>query len=373
MARPGESKPPFLHDSALMLRLDRTLTREMASTAATSFTGLASIFVVVSLVRVLGRAALGDMEVEAVFPMLAFGILRVLPILLSLALFIGVFMCLSRTWRESEAVIWMGGGVGPWGWIRPVLMFSLPMVILIAGISFEGLPWAAKTQAEFQRQLESRDEVSALAAGMFTEYAQGKRVHFVESVSRDGLRVGNVFVQSRMHGRTGIMVASQGHVQTQENGERFLVLEDGRRYEGNPGEADFRMGEFDSYALRIQPQALNKIDTRPRMLPMAQLWTEPTPANMGEWVQRLGYPISALLLVLLAIPMSYVNPRAGRSLNVVFAMLIYAAYNNFVGLSEDWVKHDKLGAWEALALIHGVMLLLLVFFFWQRFRGSWSR
>ena len=356
-----------------MARFDRALTREMAAMSATAFAALAAIFVVVLLVRVLGRAALGDMEAGAVLPMLAFGVLRFLPVLLSLALFIGVFMSLSRVWRESEAVIWMCAGVGPWGWARPVLMFALPMVLLIALVSFVVLPWSVKKQADYERILGSRDEVASLASGMFTEYGQGKRVHFVESVSADGQQVGNVFVQSQMHGRTGVMVANQGHVAIMEKGERFLVLEQGRRYEGTPGEADFRVGEFASYAVRIQPQALEQAAIRPRMLTMGQLWAKPTPVNMGEWVWRIGYPVSALLLVLLAVPMSYVNPRAGRSLNVVFAILIYVAYNNFVGLSEGWVTRALLSAWEGLLLVHGGMLVLLLVFYWQRFRGPWAR
>lgn len=356
-----------------MARFDSALTREMAAMSASAFAALTSIFLVVILVRVLGRAAMGDLEAGAVLPMLAFGVLRFLPVLLSLGLFIGVFMCLSRIWRESEAVIWMGGGIGPWGWARPVLMFSVPMVLLIALVSFAALPWAAKKQYEYERILKSRDEVSTLAPGMFTEYGQGKRVHFVESISADGQKVGNVFVQSQMHGRTGIMVAHEGHVETTDKGERFLVLEAGRRYEGAPGEADFRLGEFDSYAVRIQPQALAEGIISPRMLTMAELLASPTPVNMGEWVWRVGYPISALLLVLLAVPISYVNPRAGRSLNVVFAILIYVAYNNFVGLSEGWVTRARLNASEALSLVHGGMLMLLLAFYWQRFRGPWSR
>lgn len=356
-----------------MARFDRALTREMAAMSASAFIALAAIFVVVVLVRVLGKAALGDMEVGAVLPMLAFGVLRFLPVLLSLALFIGVFMCLSRVWRESEAVIWMCGGMGPWGWARPVLVFAMPMVLLIALVSFVVLPWAAKQQSAYEHILKSRDEVASLAPGMFSEYGQGKRVHFVESISADGEHVGNVFVQSQMHGRTGVMVAREGHVKTTEKGERFLVLEAGRRYEGVPGEADFRLGEFESYAVRIQPQAWSEVGVSPRMLSMPQLWAQPTPINMGEWVWRVGYPVSALLLVLLAVPLSYVNPRAGRSLNVVFAILIYVAYNNFVGLSEGWVSRARLGAGEALLLVHGSMLLLLAGFYWRRFRGPWAQ
>jgi len=356
-----------------MARFDQALTREMAAMSASSFAALTSIFVVVILVRVLGKAAMGDLEVGAVLPMLTFGVLRFLPVLSSLALFIGVFMCLSRVWRDSEAVIWMGGGVGPWGWARPVLMFALPMVLLIALVSFLALPWAAKKQAEYEQILESRDEVSALAPGMFTEYGQGKRVHFVEAVSANGQRVENVFVQSVMHGRTGVIMALRGHVETGKSGERYLVLESGRRYEGVPGDADFKVGEFETYAVRIQPQALEDPTVRPRMLTVKELLSDPTPVNMGEFVWRVGYPISALLLVLLSIPMSYTNPRAGRSLNVVFAILIYVAYNNFIGLSEGWVTRGRLDTGAALVIVHGSMLILMSLYFWQRFRGPWAR
>jgi lipopolysaccharide export system permease protein len=87
----------------------------------------------------------------------------------------------------------------------------------------------------------------------------------------------------------------------------------------------------------------------------------------------LGYPLTALILCLLAIPLSYVNPRAGRSLNVVFAIMIYAAYNNLVGLSQGWVSRSMMGAGQSVLLVHGAMLALMVAFFWQRFRGPWAK
>jgi hypothetical protein len=58
---------------------------------------------------------------------------------------------------------------------------------------------------------------------------------------------------------------------------------------------------------------------------------------------------------------------------VVFAILIYVAYNNFVGLSEGWVTRAKLSAGEALLLVHGGALVMVLTFYWQRFRGPWSQ
>jgi lipopolysaccharide export system permease protein len=352
-----------------MRLFDRALIREMAAGSGMAFAALGAIFAVVLLVRVLGRAALGDLATDAVFPMLGFGFVRFLPILLSLALFIGVFMSLSRLWRDSEAVIWMNGGLGPFDWMRPVVVFALPAVLIIAFVSMVLIPWSVSKQTQYEEMLDSQDQVSTLAPGVFSEDRLGRRVFFVETASPNSERVGNVFVQSVQQGRMGVIVARQGHVQAMENGDRFLVLEQGNRYEGTPGVADFRVADFTSYAVRIQPQVVIEKAAGPHSRSLATLFADPTPENMAEWVWRISYPVSSLILCLLAVPLSYVNPRAGRSLNVVFAILIYFAYSNFVGLSQGWVGRSHLSASASLVLVHGTMLAALVLAFWRRFHA----
>ena len=341
--------------------------------ASTAFAALSAIFIVVILVRTLGRAAIGELAGDAVLPMLAFGYVRFMPTLLSLALFVGVFMSLSRLWRDSEAVIWMGGGVGPLGWVRPVLRFTLPVLALVGLISLEGQSWAARMQAEFEQNLEARSQASSLVPGVFTEDRQGRRVVFVEGLSRDGRHVENVFIQSRERGRMGVTVARQGDLREMNGGETFLVLHQGKRYEGLPGDAEFLLVNFDAQAVRIPPQAVQSRDSQSRNLRVAELLRDPTPSNMGEWVRRINHPLIALMLCLMAVPMSYVNPRAGRSLNVVFAIFLYAAYSNVAGLSEGWVSRASLSAWQSMLAVHGAMALVLVAFFWRRFRGPWAK
>ena len=345
----------------------------MAATASMALIALVAIFAVVLLVRTLGRAAIGDIAAEAILPLLGFRLMVLLPVLLSLALFIGVFMTLSRLWRDSEAVIWMNAGVGPWGWVSPVLRFALPVVLVIALVSIEGAPRVSAREAVYKQTLESRDQVASLAAGVFSEDAQGQRVLFVESLSDDGQRVGNVFVHTQDRGRMGVTMAREGHIETAENGDTFLVLLRGRRFEGTPGDADIWAATFDRYGVRVPPQTVSERAPHPRALGAARLLADPQPRHMAEWVKRIGFPISALLLCLLAVPLSYANPRAGRSLNVVFAILIYVAYNNFVGLSEGWVSHGGMSATQGLLATHGAMLLVLAAFYWHRFRGPWAR
>ena len=356
-----------------MNRFDRALAWEMVMLSGVAFAALTALFEVVVLVRMLGRAVAGDMETTAVLPMLGFAFVYFLPTLLAVALFVGIFMSLSRLWRDSEAVIWMGAGIGPWGWMRPVLLVSVPTVLLIAFASLDGRAWAALKQAEYERVLQTRDQISTLSPGMFAEDRSGQRVYFVERVSRDGLRIDNIFAESMQQGRLGVVVAQSGRLQVEPNGDHFLVMENGKRYDGTPGETDFRLGYFRQYAMRIQPREYIEPERGARLLGSAQLLHFARPAFLAEFVERIGTPISALLLALLAVPLSYTNPRAGRSPNVVFAILIYLAYNNVIGLSRGWVEHASLTATQSLLLVHGVMLAILLYLYRRRFSGPWDR
>ena len=77
-------------------------------------------------------------------------------------------------------------------------------------------------------------------------------------------------------------------------------------------------------------------------------------------------PLSALVLALLAIPMSFVNPRAGRSVNLLLALLTYMVYSNMLSLSQARVVQGKLSFGVGIWLVHGVMIAVLAFLFARR-------
>lgn len=345
------------------------LVREMSSSGVVALVSLTLIVLVTLLVRILGKAALGKVENEAVLPFIGFGLVNFMPVLLSVALFLGVFLTLSRLWQDSEMIIWQGSGLGPLAWLSPVLRVAVPVTALIAVLSLAVIPWAAQKRNEYERLLSSRDELSTLSPGVFIEAGGGSRVFFVEGVDAQTGQVRNIFMQSVMNERQGVIVASSGHLSVADNGDRFLVLSGGRRYEGSPGMADYRVMEFERHAVRLETPVAEVQTSTPRTTETRELLAHPTPANMAEWVWRLGYPISALLLAVFAIPASHINPRAGRSLNVIFAMLVYTTYSNLIGLSETWVSQQRLSATASMLLVHGSMALLLVWMFWRRGRG----
>lgn len=349
-----------------------SLVREFASTGLLVSSILLGIVVFTQLIRLLGDSVSGLLAVEGVMAMLGFTSLNYLPVLLSISLFLSVLLTLTRSYRDSEMVVWFSSGIGLTRWIRPVLGYAIPVTLVIALLSLVLSPWALSKAEEFKRRLDSRDDVSAATPGAFRESKQADRVFFLENVDTEKKRVGNIFVQSSQNGKEGTMVAKEGYQETVANGDRFLVMLNGTRYEGIPGQADFKIVEFERYAMRIEPAELRKERPNYKAYPTLYLMQNLTPWNVSELEWRIGLPVSALILSLLAIPLSYVNPRAGRSFNLINAIVIYMFYNNMISVTNTWVGHGKISAATGLWGIHTLMFaVMLVLFYYRSSVSAW--
>lgn len=345
----------------------RAAQREFAQTAAAVFVALFAILLTTQLIRLLGQAAGGRIASEAVAAMLGFTALNYLPVLLSLTLFISILLAMSRVYRDSEMAIWFSSGMSLTAWMRPVMRFSLPVILAIAALALFLSPWALTKRAEFQQRMDKRDDVARVSPGSFKESTQGDRVFFVESVADgEGDHVRNVFISSVQHGRLGVVAASQGHVELAENGDKFMVLSQGRRYETTAGSMEYRVMEFDRYLIRVETAEAQGIEKTAKHLTTLELLREPTRINRGELLWRVGVPVSALLLSLMAIPLSFVNPRAGRTNNLIFALLTFMIYSNLLSVSQAWVAQGRLAFGVGVWAVHLLMGLVLAALFWKR-------
>ena len=349
--------------------------REFVGMGFLIFPILLSIVVLSQLIRLLGDAASGVLAEEGVATLMGFAALNYLPILLSLSLFLSVLLTLTRTYRDSEMVVWFCAGIGLVRWIRPVLWYALPVVAVIALLSLVLSPWALTKAEEYRYRLNSRDDVSAATPGVFRESGQGDHVYFIENVDMGNNRVKNIFVQSVRNGRLGTVVAKEGLRETEPNGDHFLVLLNGTRYEGTPGRHDFKIIQFSRYAMRIEDtEAGRHVSTTLRATSTLSLIKNPSSWNLAELEWRLGMPLSALTLALFAIPLSFVNPRVGRSFNLIVSIVIYMLYSNMINVANAWVGQGKMGAITGFLAIHLLMLALMAILFYHRTSVySWKR
>ena len=342
----------------------RALLREFAGLAGAVFMTLFAIALTTRLIRLLGDAAGGKIPSDAVLAFIGFFALGALPVLLSLTMFIAVLLTLTRSWRDSEMVIWFTAGLPLTAWLKPVMLFALPQVAVISVLSLFISPWAAQMGEQYSARLAARDDVTRVNPGVFGETGNKERVFFVEST--EGGNVQNIFVSSVQQTRSGVSMSRTGHTEVAANGDRFIVLENGRRYEGTPGDAQYRVTEFERYAARIESKEGEEPALTHKTAPTLALIAAPTQQNLGELLWRVGIPISALVLVMLAIPMSFVNPRAGRSANLLFALFTYIVYSNLLSVSQARVSQGRLDFGLGWWIVHAGMVALLLFMFAQR-------
>lgn len=344
----------------------KSLSHELIFTATALFLILIGIVVAQRAGFLVGKAAKGWIPNDALMTILGFNLIRFLPALLSLTIFLAVLLTLTRWYRDSEMVIWLTSGLGITKWIRPVLNFAVPVIIIITALSFFVMPWANQKVTDYENQLKARDESSSISPGVFKESNNGERVYFVESFDELGNVVKNVFIQSTQHQKTGIIVARKGSRYTAENDDRFILLENGRRYQGKPNSAEMSSTEFERYALRLETKEVATQVAKTETIPSISLISSENPRDKAEFQSRLAIPVSAFILVLLAIPLSFVDPRAGRSLNVMLAVFIFIIYNNMLNIFEAWITQSKIhpliGLWPA----HGLFALLAIYLFYRR-------
>jgi lipopolysaccharide export system permease protein len=344
----------------------KSLSRELIFTASALFLILIGIVVAQRAGFLVGSAAKGWIPNDAILTMLGFNLIRFLPMIMSLTIFLTVLLTLTRWHQDSEMVIWFTSGVGITKWIRPIIAFAAPVIIIIGLLSFFVMPWATQKVEDYKDELKSRDETTSISPGVFKESNNGERVYFVESFDELGNVVKNVFMQSTQHQKTGVIVASRGSQYKAENGDNFILLEKGRRYQGKPNTPEISTTEFDSYAIRLETREVARKPATTEGLSTDELFASDNLRDKAELQWRLAIPVSAIILVLLAIPMSFVDPRAGRSLNLMLAIFIFIIYNNMLSIFEAWITQGKINPMIGLWPAHLIVGLLVVYLFYRR-------
>jgi lipopolysaccharide export system permease protein len=336
--------------------------------AGATFTILFSIVVTWTLITILGKAAGGKVASSDVLALIGFAVLNYLPLILILTSFISVLAVITRSYRDSEMVVWFASGQSLTRWIAPVLTFGLPVVLVVGALSLMAMPWAELKSDEFTERFQKREDLQRVAPGQFRESAAANRVFFVESTGgRGNTGVQNVFVNSIENNVTSTVVAKEGAIEPDGKGGQYLVLKNGRRYQGVPGKPDFQSMEFERYRMRVASQVPVIGDVKVGgMSTAALLALPPNQYTRAELQYRITWPIMCVVLMLLAIPLGFVNPRAGASANLILAILIFFTYLNLTKTMDAAVKGGKLAFGMGWWPLHAVVLLVaLALFTWR--------
>ena len=340
--------------------LRRYVVREIGSTLLAVLVVLLLVYAASRFVRLVAEAAAGRLPGDVVFPLVLVKLSVGLPVLLPLAFFVAVLLALGRLYRDSEVVAMAAGGIGVPRLAYMVLPLASLLAVVVAALSCLASPRLASLEDALTVRARGEAQVTGLLAGSFNEFGDGGIV-YVESIDEDRRTMRNVFVRVARPDRDEVVTAERAYQAAQGPGnERFMVLEDGYRYAGNPGRADFVTTRFERHAVRLD--AVVRLSERNSLdgVLTSDLWRSSNSGHAAELQWRLSLPLSAALLALLAVPLSRTSRRQGRYAKLLLAVVLYFMYSNGLGIARNLVERGELSAWIGLWPVHLAMLVVTV-------------
>lgn len=331
-----------------MLLIERYLLRQFAQSVAAVAVVLLLVGLGGLLVDLMSEIARGKVPAGLLLSQLGLRSIQVLPLLLPLALFVGLLLAIGRLYGDSEMAVLSSVGLGPRQLWRPLLAVTLPVALVIAVASL----WAAPAGARLaQRMVEDANRsvlIAGLEAGRFIELPGRAGILYVGEIDGAGSRFGRMFVQSEREGRLDVITAREGELILEGERGRYLLLRDGFRVEGDPAARDFRMMRFAENELQVpdrEPEVeADKLDA----VPTLALWPATGASARAELHWRFATPLMALVLGVLALPLGRGEPRQARYGRMLAALLIYINAMILLVLGKGWLAVGTLPAWLGL-------------------------
>ena len=339
--------------------IDRLLLKEILKTLSVVLLVLVLVLLSNTLVRYLGKAASGSLGSDILFIVVGLELVKGLGLIIPPAFFFSVLWVLGRMHRDSEMVALAASGFGHGRIFRSVFLAAIPLAALVGVMVMEVLPWAKGRVAVLKAEQASAADISIVRAGRFNEFSRGGLVVYTEKLSPDSFKLEGVFVQDRQQGKLGLVTASNAYQTTDpDTGERFVILTDGHRFEGHPGQLDYTIGRFDEYAVRIP--AFGAAIHKPKR--SAQSWQVLLASdNLKDWAEfqyRLSVPIALLAFAALAVPLARTQPRSGVYGRLTLAVLLYFTFFNLQRVAERWVETGAVPTWLGMWWLPMLMLLV---------------
>ncbi|ALB61478.1 FIG000988: Predicted permease [Cronobacter condimenti 1330] len=305
----------------------RYLVRETLKSQLAILFILLLIFFCQKLVRILGAAVDGDIPTNLVLSLLGLGVPEMAQLILPLSLFLALLMTLGRLYTESEITVMHACGLSKAVLVKAAMVLALLTGIVAAVNVMWAGPWSSRHQDEVLAEAKANPGMAALAQGQFQQATDGNAVLFIESV--DGSKFKDVFLaQLRPKGnaRPSVVVADSGELSQRKDGSQVVTLNQGTRFEGTALLRDFRITDFKDYQAIIGHQAVALDPDDAEQMDMKTLWQADSKSARAEFHWRLTLVFAVIVMALMVVPLSVVNPRQGRVLSMLPAMLLYLIF-----------------------------------------------
>lgn len=359
--------------------IDRYFLREFTLNLLAVIGVLWLIFVATRFARYLAQAAVGNLPSDVIFALLGYSSLGALSVLLPMSAFLGVMLALGRMSSDNELTVIAACGISRQRVMRNLLLFSSTVSLMIAVLSLVIVPDVLSHRNDLEQKSKLTADTAGLIAGSFKESRDGRWTFYSEGLSDDGQDMVEVFIEIHRTPKPLVFRASKGRFDIDgKSNNKYLILEEGYRYEGVAGKQDYTITQFQTHSILVETGEEQAVAEYHKSVPSSLLWKRATPRDLAELQWRISAAIMTLVLCLMAMTLATNGPRTGRYAGFLPAILIYIIYSNLLGVTRAWVSKGDMVPWLGAFWVHLLMILLLILmlnqekirFHWLAFRSN---
>jgi lipopolysaccharide export system permease protein len=327
------------------------------------------IFLSGTFVRILAEAAEGDYPAGIVLSLFALKALGSMVLILPISLFLAVMLALGRLYKDSEMAAMTACAVGPEHVLRSVAMIATFVAAMVAVLALYIAPWAEEVGTRVLDKAQAQVEIEGIVPGRFTQTENGNELIYAASAGKGERELLGVFAHQMKDGKLTLLTAKSAHTYVdKQSGHRYLMLRDGYRVEGTPGSLEYRTIHFAEHGILLQAREVVASKRRRNAIPSSTLVQSDVGADIAELQWRISTPLSALLLALLAVPLSKTNPRAGRFGRLFVGIMLVVIYNNLLSVARSALSKEEISPWIGMWWVHLLAVVLVIFLYKQSFR-----
>ena len=339
------------------------IIKELLRTFFGVFLVIFLIIISTQLLKSLAAVVNGKISIDFLFALIALKNIESLTLILPLTLFLSILLALSRLYKDSEMIALSACGIGPGTLLKCVVTVLGTFIFLEIGLALVIGPWASSQMQIAEEEFKAQALMEFITPGHFNFSSDSSRVLYTETLT-DKTQLNNVFLYFNKDDNDSVLASENAQfVIDENNGSRYVVFQQGNRYDGIPGTLKYRHIQFKDYGILLEGKTISKVDFDRESLPVSELWKSDKLSYTAELQWRISQILMMIILALLAAPLSKSTPRQGRYAKMAIAVLIYIIYSNLLVVAMNWVKKDLINPYIGMWWVHVLFFMLFLFLF----------
>lgn len=356
------------------MRIFRYLCREVAMTTIAIWFVLLIIMLISQSAVYLAAIARGSVAFSYFGKLILLNIPFLTAIMIPFAFYFGLLLSYGRLYADSEMVVLQASGFSQRRLFTYTAIITAVVFFFSAFLILYLNPKIINQKGKIL-MFSANNILQSLIPGEFKSINDGKTIIYVGNANHNKTKLKDIFVANLAHkGKTSfqdswyISYAASAH-QINRFNHSYLQNNNGYAYKGIPGDIDYAVMKYQSFAGLVQNDSISETYKRLDGTSTLRLWQMSSNLDaLSELEWRISMVLAVLVLALLALPLSQVRPRQGRYAKFLPAILFCFVYLNLLFVARTMLENGSVSRVLGLWWVHVVMVICILLYYAKTYR-----